>query len=64
MYLDSNEKLLSKINYRFIVAICRILRIKNKYEYNFVLVNDGSMDDSYDICKKMALADKKLNSFT
>jgi len=34
--------------------------LEDKYEYNFVLVNDGSIDDSYDICKKMALADKKI----
>jgi len=40
LYLDSNEKLLSKINYRFIVAICKILGIKTKIswsmDYNLV----------------------------
>ena len=34
--------------------------LENKFEYNFVLVNDGSTDDSYNICKKMAFDDKRV----
>lgn len=36
------------------------LELKNKYKFNFTLVNDGSSDGSYDICKKMAMEDRHV----
>jgi len=54
LYLDSNEKLLSKINYRFIVAISRILGIKTKIswsmDYNLV---EGKTERLVDLCKQV-----------
>ena len=53
LYLGSNEKLLSNINYRFIVAICRVLGIKTKIswsmDYNLV---EGKTERLVDICKQ------------
>jgi len=37
-----------------------INELEGKYKYNLVLVNDGSQDRSYDICKKMALENKHI----
>ena len=53
LYLNSNEKLLSEINHRFIVVICGILGIKTKIswsmDYNFV---EGKTEKLVDLCKQ------------
>jgi len=33
---------------------------EGKYEYDFVLINDGSQDRSYEVCKKMALENRRV----
>ena len=54
LYFDSNEKFLSKINFRFTVAICRILGIKTKIswsmDYNLVA---GKTERLVDLCKQV-----------
>ncbi len=34
--------------------------LEGKYKYNLVLVDDGSQDGTYDLCKKMALENKQI----
>jgi len=53
LYLNSNESLLSRINHRFIVAICGILGIKTKIswsmDYNLV---EGKTEKLVNLCKQ------------
>lgn len=53
LYLNNNEEYLSQINYKFIVAICKILDIKTKIRYSseFNLV-DGQTEKLLGICKE------------
>jgi len=52
LYLNSNDEYLSQINYRFIVAICKILGVKTKIRWSseFKLV-DGKTEKLLGICK-------------
>jgi len=52
LYLNSDEKFLSEINYKFIVAICNILGITTKIRWSseFKLV-DGQTEKLLGICK-------------
>lgn len=54
LYLDSNEKLLSKINHRFIVAICGILGIKTQISWSMdYRLIDGQTERLVDLCKQV-----------
>ncbi len=53
LYLGSNEKLLSRINHRFLIAICGILGIKTKIsssmDYNLI---EAKTERLVDLCKQ------------
>lgn len=38
--------------------------LDGKYRFNFVLVDDGSRDGSYDVCKRMALENSRVRFLT
>lgn len=52
LYLNNDEEYLSQINYKFIVAICKILDIKTKIRWSseFELI-DGQTEKLLGICK-------------
>lgn len=41
-----------------------IRELEGKYKYELVLVNDGSQDNSYDICKQMAMENEQIKFLT
>lgn len=53
LYLNCTEKYLSRINYRFLVAICMLVGIKTKitWSMNYHL-SDGKTERLVDICKQ------------
>lgn len=53
LYLESSEEYLSKINYKFITAVCQILEIKTKLRWSseFDLI-DGQTEKLLGICKQ------------
>ena len=53
LYLNCNEEYLSQINYKFIVAICKILGITTKIRWSseFKLI-DGQTEKLLNICKE------------
>jgi len=53
LYLGSDEKFLSKINYRFIMAICKILGIKTKISWSmdYELI-EGKTERLVHLCKQ------------
>jgi hypothetical protein len=53
LYLDSNERLLSRINHRFLIAICGILGIKTKISWSmdYSLI-EGKTERLVDLCKQ------------
>lgn len=53
LYLESSEEYLSKINYKFIAAVCQILEIKTKLRWSseFDLI-DGQTEKLLGICKQ------------
>jgi WbqC-like protein len=53
LYLDSQEKYLSEINYRFLKAICQLLGIKTQLSWSMdYQVIDGKTERLIDLCKK------------
>ena len=53
LYLGSNEKLLSRINYQFIVAICEILGIRTKISWSMdYRLIDGQTERLIDLCNQ------------
>jgi hypothetical protein len=54
LYLDSNDKFLSEINYKFIKTINKILGIKTKLRWSseFNKILDGQSERLLEICKK------------
>lgn len=58
LYLDCNESLLSMINYRFIIAICKMLGIKTKItnSTDYTLVN-GKTQRLVDLCQQAGATD-------
>ena len=53
LYLDSNEKLLNRINHRFLVAICKIFGIKTKISWSMdYRLIDGLTERLVDLCKQ------------
>jgi hypothetical protein len=58
LYLDSNEKLLSQINYRFIVTICQIIGIKTKISWSMDYhIDKGKTEKLLDLCKQAGATD-------
>ena len=54
LYLDSNERLLSRINHRFLIAICGILGIKTKISWSMdYRLIDGQTERLVDLCKQV-----------
>lgn len=53
LYLESSEEYLSKINYKFIAAVCQILEIKTELRWSseFDLI-DGQTEKLLGICKQ------------
>jgi hypothetical protein len=53
LYLQADDKLLSEINYRFIVAICRILGIRTSISWSmdYNLIGDKT-ERLVDLCKQ------------
>lgn len=58
LYLNTNEEYLSRINYRFLTAICGLLDIKTKFLWSseFELLDDRN-ERLLDICKKREATD-------
>lgn len=58
LYLDNSEEMLSKVNYKFIKAICDILNIKTiiRWSDEFELLEDRN-ERLIDICKKTGATD-------
>ena len=53
LYLGSNEKLLSQINYRFIAAMCEMLGIKTKISWSMdYKLMEGKTERLIDLCKQ------------
>jgi WbqC-like protein family len=53
LYLNSNEKMLSQINYKFLTSICELLRIRTKLTWSsdYRLV-EGKTERLIDLCKQ------------
>lgn len=58
LYLDCEESLLSQINYRFIIAICKILGISTQISWsmNYELI-EGKTERLVDLCKQAGAAE-------
>jgi hypothetical protein len=58
LYLNTNEEYLSRINYRFLTAICGLLDIRTKFLWSseFELLEDRN-ERLLDICKKREATD-------
>lgn len=53
LYLDLDEKFLSKINYRFLTAICKILGIDTKLSWSMdYRLIEGKTERLIDLCKQ------------
>jgi hypothetical protein len=58
LYLGSNERYLSLINYRFISAICRLLSIKTKISWsNDYRIVEGKTERLVSLCKQSGAAE-------
>lgn len=58
LYLDCEESFLSQINYRFIIAICKILGISTQISWsmNYELI-EGKTERLVDLCKQAGAAE-------
>jgi hypothetical protein len=53
LYLGSNDKSLSQINYRFLIAICEILGITTKVSWSMdYCLTEGKTERLIDLCKQ------------
>jgi WbqC-like protein len=53
LYLNSHERYLSKINYQFLISICKILGIKTKLSWSMDYpLLEGKTERVVDLCKK------------
>jgi hypothetical protein len=54
LYVRSNERFLSQINYRFLTAICEILGIKTKLSWSMdYCLEGGKTERLIDLCKQL-----------
>ena len=53
LYLESNEKFLSQVNYRFVTAICEVLGIKTRLSWSMdYRLSEGKTERLVDLCKQ------------